>query len=107
MESRVKQLLEAKLAPEAKQQVEQIDVDSRTIDYLATNDLQRLTLLDRMWLRLLAVEFARQHPARKPEADAVVQQLAHRDRDAKNVLIQLRDGQESILRLWLLLNKND
>lgn len=107
IESRVKQLLASKLPAEAQKQVRQIEVDSRAIDYLAANDLQRLALLDRAWLRLLAAEFAHRHPARKPETDVLVEQLAARDRDAKHVLIQLRDGQEIILRMWLLLNRTD
>ncbi|MEO8496707.1 MAG: hypothetical protein ABI614_16685, partial [Planctomycetota bacterium] len=105
--SRVTQLLEANLPAEAKKQVQGIDVDSRAIDYLATNDLQKLALLDRAWLGLLAVEFAIKHPARKTEAEALVEQLASRDRGAQHVLLQLRDGQESILRMWLLLNRMD
>jgi len=68
---------------------------------------KKLALLDRAWLRLLAVEFARQQPTRKAEADALVEQLAGRDREAKHVLIQLRDGHETILRMWLLRNRTD
>lgn len=107
VESRVKELLEAKLSPEGKEQVQRIQVDSRAIDYLAANDLQKLVLLDRAWLRLLAVDLVRKRPGRKTEADAVVEQLATRDRDTKHVLLQLRDGQEAILRMWLLLNQTD
>jgi len=104
---RIKALLEAKLSPEGKEQVQRIQVDSRAIDYLAANDLQKLALLDRAWLRLLAVDLVRKRPGRKAEADAVVEQLATRDRDTKHVLLQLRDGQEAILRMWLLLNQTD
>ncbi|MBI2480502.1 MAG: hypothetical protein HYV60_18305 [Planctomycetia bacterium] len=107
IESRVKELLETKLSPEGKGQAQRVNVDLRAIDYLATNDLQKLTLLDRAWLRLLAVDLAGKRPARKTEADSLVEQLALRDRDAKHVLIQLRDGHEAILRMWLLLNQTD
>ncbi len=107
IESRVKQLLASKLPADVQKQVQQVDVDLRAIDYLAANDLQRLALLDRAWLRLLAADFARRHPTRKAEADALVEQLSAGDRDAKHVLVQLRDGQESILRMWLLLNRTN
>jgi DNA-binding transcriptional ArsR family regulator len=107
IETHLKELLEAKLAPDGKEQAQRIQVDLRAIDYLATNDLQKLVLLDRAWLRLLAVDLARQRPGQKTEADVLVERLALRDRDAKHVLIQLRDGHETILRMWLLLNQTD
>jgi hypothetical protein len=107
MAGRIKQLRATSLPPDLKKQVQQIDADSRAIDYLAVNDLQKLVLLDRVWLRLLAVECARKHPTRKADADALVEQLATRDRNATHVLIQLRDGQEATLRLWLKLNQAD
>lgn len=107
IESRLKELLETKLTAAEKQQVQRMDVDLRAVDYLATNDLQKLALLDRVWLRFLAVDLARQHPSRKAEADAFVKQLATRDREATHILIQVRDGHELILRMWLLLNQTD
>ena len=107
IENQVKELLKAKLSPGGKEQVQRIQVDSRAIDYLATNDLQKLVLLDRVWLRLLAVELARKRPGRKAEADALVEQLALRDRDADHILIQIRGGHETTLRMWLLLNQTD
>lgn len=105
--TRVKQMLEAKISPEQKTQIQQIEIDSRAVDYLASNDLQKLMLLDRLALRLLAVDVARKHPDRGLNAAALVDQLAVRDRDSKHVLLQLRDGQESVLRMWVLLNRTD
>ncbi len=107
IESRVTELLEAKLSPEVKELVQRVRVDARAIDYLAANDLQKIALLDRAWLRLLAVDLARKRPGRKSEADTLVEQLGVRDRDATHVLIQLRDGHETMLRMWLLLNQTD
>lgn len=104
IESRVQELLEAKLSPEARKQVQRIDVDARAIDYLATNDLQRLALLDRVWLRLLGVELVLKDAVKKTEGESLIEQLATRDRDAKHILTQLRDGQDTILRMWLLIN---
>ncbi|MBC8354742.1 MAG: hypothetical protein H8E66_22410 [Planctomycetes bacterium] len=107
IEGRTNQLLEAALSPAGKQQVQQSRVEMRAIDYLATNDFQRLVLLDRAWLKLLAVECVRRRPTLKAETDSLGEQLALRDRDAKHVLVQLRDGHETTLRMWLLLNRTN
>lgn len=104
LDSRASELLEAKLSADNKMQVQQVHVDLRSIDYLATNDLQKLVMLNRIWLRLLAIEFSVKQPSRSTEGNTIVERLASQDRDAKHVLIQLRDGQEAILRMWLLLN---
>jgi hypothetical protein len=100
-------LKNGKLDAGDKQTVDSIDTELRAIDYLATNDLQRLALLERSWLRLLAIRVAQQHPQRAADAQDVVEQLSRSDRKASQVLVQLRGGQSAILEMWVLLNRTE
>ena len=70
--------------------------------YVGTNDVQRTLLLERIWLRLLAAEVVLEHADRADDADQLVAQLGASDTSSKHILTQLRDGHETILRMWLL-----
>jgi hypothetical protein len=72
------------------------------VDYLGDNDLRRLALLERDWLRLLAIDVAQNRPDRAAEAEALADSLHESDRAAANVLVQLRNGQAAIVRMWRL-----
>jgi hypothetical protein len=71
-------------------------------EYLGDDDLRRLVLLDRIWLRLLAVETAQIRTERADQAQTILDRVEESDRRAGDVLIQLRDGQAAILQMWLL-----
>jgi hypothetical protein len=72
------------------------------IDYLATHDLQRTVALQRVWLKLLALELRKLGSVQAGQADALVRQLEQRDVLASHLLGQLRDGEATTLRIWLL-----
>jgi hypothetical protein len=70
--------------------------------YVGTDDVQFTLLLERICLRLLAAGVAIDHPDRADDADQLVTQLGRRDAASTHILTQLRDGHETILRMWLL-----
>jgi hypothetical protein len=72
------------------------------IDYLADDDLQRTVALQRVWLRLLALEVRKRGSELGGRADELVRRLEERDQKASHLLVQLRDGEETTLRLLLL-----
>jgi hypothetical protein len=71
-------------------------------EYLGDNDLRRLALLERLWLRLLAMDIAQARSDRAEDAQTIVEQLSESDRRSEDVFHQLRDGQSALVRMWLL-----
>jgi len=74
-------------------------------EYLGTDDLRRTMLYSRIYLRLLAAGVAAQHPDRAAEADQLVAELNQSDAEAKHILTQLREGEEKILQMYLVMNR--
>jgi hypothetical protein len=72
------------------------------IDYLADDDLQRTVALQRVWLKLLALEVRKRGSELGGRADELVRRLEERDQKASHLLVQLRDGEETTLRILLL-----
>ncbi len=70
--------------------------------FVAQNDLEHVGLLQRIWARVLVVYVAKNNPAYSKEALKVLQDLNEIDRKVADPLLQLRAGEEKILRLWLL-----
>ncbi|MBW3595800.1 MAG: hypothetical protein KY475_00835 [Planctomycetes bacterium] len=71
-------------------------------EYLGDNDLRRLALLERVWLRLLAIDVAESHTDRAADAGAIIQSIHEADSAAPNVLVQARSGQAALVRMWRL-----
>jgi hypothetical protein len=69
------------------------------------NAAQQMVSLERIWLRLLALEAARRNESRAAETREIVANLQQKDQQAKQVLRQLRDGQAAQLQMWLLIGK--
>lgn len=72
------------------------------IDYLGTNDVRRTVLLQRLGLELLALQLQRRRTDRGSQVQAVVDELIQRDAAADDLLLQLRDGELAILKMWML-----
>jgi hypothetical protein len=71
-------------------------------EFLGNDDLRRLALLERIWLRLLAIETAQLRSDQADKAQEILDRLDEADRRAADVLIQLRDGQAALVKMWLL-----
>lgn len=71
-------------------------------EYLGSSDLQLTASLQRIWLRLLAIEVSRRQPELRSKSQAIVQKLQERDRTVQHVVEQIRDGEIAILQTWLL-----
>ncbi len=74
----------------------------RTVEYLATNDLRRTVLLQRIRSRLLSIEIKRRQPNRAKEASQLIDDLASSDANAPDVIQQLAQGEATALKMWLL-----
>jgi hypothetical protein len=99
--------LASRLSAKAKDQddrelLARISHELTAAEYLGDNDLRRLALLERLWLRLVAMDVALARSDRAADAQAIVDQLSESDRSAPDVFHQLRDGQAALVRLWLL-----
>lgn len=70
-----------------------------------SNDVQKLSAVQRIWLRLIALEAARRDEAKTGEARELLAALQQKDRQAKHVLSQLREGQAAELQMWLLIGR--
>jgi hypothetical protein len=73
--------------------------------YVGSDDLRYSLMLERIWLRLLALGVVVEHPDRADEADNLVEEFTASDGRAENIVVQLRDGHAAILRLWRLWNR--
>jgi hypothetical protein len=72
-------------------------------EYLADNDLRRLALLERVWLRMVVLEIGRRRSDRAADAKTLVDQLGKDDGEAPDVLHQLRASETALAHAWLLL----
>lgn len=88
-----------------KLQAEQLAPRLTAIEYLASNDVQYTVLLEREWIDLLSSTVVQRHPDRQKQTEAIHKELQSADRQATNVLAQLRNGQAALLKLWLLWNQ--
>jgi hypothetical protein len=71
------------------------------IDYLAQNDLQRLALLQRMWLDLLVAQLVEAGEIPVDQGRQLLNQLADADRQAADVIQQITDAEYIHTQLWL------
>jgi len=89
-------------APEHRDYLERVGRHVQAAQFVADNDLERLIILQRVWLRVLSIYLHKSHPEIAASAAEIQQQLVTRDRRASNVLDQLRAGEETTLRIWSL-----
>jgi len=92
----------AGLKPEDQEFLKRLPRELKVAEYVGGNDLGRTVLLQRIWLRLLALETARRKPEQANRANALVNELVKRDATATDLTHQLKDGETFILSLWML-----
>lgn len=88
-------------APEQKEYLDQLPRHLLAAEFVAQDDLEQTVMLQRIWLKVLAIHLEQQAPERAKEMRELQQEPSDTDRTA-NVLEQLRGGEERILRLWVL-----
>jgi hypothetical protein len=71
-------------------------------DYLSKNDLQRMVLVQQVWLRTLAILVADERPSCAAKAASIVEGLERDCSRETNVVEQLWLGERSIMQMWLL-----
>jgi hypothetical protein len=91
--------------PQEKEYLEQIDRRLQAVRFVAENDLEHMVLLQRVWLEVLILYLQERAPAQTRGMRQIQQDLADHDRTSRNVLDQLRAGEEKILRVWKLAHK--
>jgi hypothetical protein len=92
-----------KLAPADRTYLEQIGRQLQAARFAVENDLEYAVLLQRIWIKvlILALQERASEQARKT-MKTVQQGLDENDREASNLLDQLRSGEENILRVWAI-----
>src|SRR5262249_31626337 len=90
------------LAPADKAYLEQLDRQLPAVRFSAKNDLEHTVLLQRVWIKVLALALQGQVPAQAKKMTEVQQELDKKDHDAKTLLDQLRSGEEKLVRVWAL-----
>ena len=92
-----------KLAPEGKAYLQQIGRQLQAARFVAENDLEYMVVLQRIWIKVLALALQEQITDQANKRITAVQlDLDKKDREAGNLLDQLRSGEENILRIWAL-----
>lgn len=96
--------LSASGAPAARRLVEQLPVDVRVADYLATSDLSRSIQLQSLLVGLQAALIQADKSSTAAAVAAVETEFRERDKAATSQLEQLLAGQRALLRLWMIRN---
>ncbi len=92
-----------KVSPADKAFLEQVGRQVQAARFAAENDLEYAVLLQRLWIKVLVLALQEQVPDKTRKAMLGVQRgLENKDREAANLLEQLRSGEESLLRVWAL-----
>jgi hypothetical protein len=99
-----KRLDQARLRADDKKRLDRLPHDLAVAEYLGENDLARTVLLQRIWARLLAAGAIAQNPGRTAVVEQILRKLDESDRDAQDVLLQLRDGERTLVELWMALS---
>jgi hypothetical protein len=81
---------------------EKVDRQLKAAQLVADNDLENMVLLQRIWLRVLIGYLQERVPAQASAMQKIQQDLVASDRDSRNLVDQLRVGEEKILRVWAL-----
>lgn len=102
IEARAARLLSKASNEEDRQFLARLPHELIVAEYLGDNDLRRQALLERVWLRILAMDVSLTRSERADTAKEIVEQLKRQDRAADDVLTQLRNGQAALVRLWQL-----
>jgi hypothetical protein len=91
-----------KLDPAEKVYLEQMDRQLRAARFVAPTDLAYTVLLQRIWIKVLVLTLRERVPEQTKKMRTVQEDLDKKDREASNLLDQLRSGEENILRVWAL-----
>jgi hypothetical protein len=89
---------------EEKDYLEQVGRHLQAARFLAENDLEYMVLLQRVWIKVLALYLQDKAPAQVKAMARIQQELEDQDRRSSGVLDQLRAGEEKILQIWALAN---
>ncbi len=76
-------------------------------DYLAGDELQRAVLMQQAWLKTLAVYVASKQPAFAVQAREIIEGSEIGADGSRDVLVQLRSGEQRALQLWRLLRGDE
>ena len=68
---------------------------------VSADELQAIVLLQRIYLRLLAIELGLEAPRVADRWATLESELARQDRRSRFVMQQLRDGERAMLQLWI------
>jgi hypothetical protein len=90
------------LPNEDKEYLDQVERQLQVAQFVAQNDLEQTAMLQQAWIRILAMHLAQQIPQKATAMRQVPRDLLETDRLSRNILEQLRGGEEKILRLWML-----
>jgi hypothetical protein len=96
------QLSSGSLRPADEQYLTRLPHEVAVVNYLGENDVRRTVLLQRVWLRLLGMGIARRRADCSSQATALLTALNQRDVAATDLLAQLKDGEATTLKMWML-----
>jgi hypothetical protein len=96
------ELSKAKLNAEDSRFVRRAGDQMVAAEFLSGNDLQRTILLQRVWLKLLAIDVSVENPGSAKAASALVLGLDRDCRGEPNAALQLWTAENYLLRMWLL-----
>jgi hypothetical protein len=86
-----------------RERLDRLARDLSVADYLATDEPQRLVLVQRAWLIALSLRVASARPDLADQARALADSAPDAEARDADLLEQLRDGEARALKLWQLL----
>jgi hypothetical protein len=92
------------LPPEHKDYLAELGRHLRAAQFVANNDLEQLVVLQRIWLKVLTIYVHQAAPAQAQAMAAIQGDLVNHDRSSASALDQLRAGEESVLRIWMMVH---
>jgi len=87
---------------EARHHFSSLSNQFEAVEYAAANDLEQTVLLQYLWLRTLAFRTAQNHEEKADQAMALIDAPNKANISSESMFAQIRNGEQAILRQWLL-----
>jgi hypothetical protein len=95
-----KKLKEEELSESLQKKLERASLELDVVDFVAIQDLQRIVVLQRTYLKLLAILVEQGNPDLGDHTRQFIDELYRKDRSSRHVLAQIRNGEAALIRMW-------
>ena len=90
------------LSSALEKQLETVKLELDVVDFLTSQDVQRIVVLQRTYLKLLAIQAMQRNPDLQKPSHQLINDLYQQDRSSRHVLEQVRGGEAALIQMWKL-----